>query len=391
MSNRILLVDDEETIRYALKETLISEGYSVDVAKDGFRALERIKLTPYDLLITDIRMHGMDGLRLIREMKKNNLNLKVIIITAYGSLETVKEATRLGVGEFISKPFKIQEIKDIITRILCGSSSEGEEGNIKQSQVVKNKGLADNLLSPAGLSYHFTGPASQPKSTVVFDFVAINSNKASFIFGNINSQDGNHREWWENKQIEIMIKTLFRSKMRNTPKKIISDINNFLYENVRPGVKGSMLCAHIDRRKKIINYVNYGDNLVCSVFMPNGQVDMMKPFPCLLGALLGAFPKIETVERSIPYSSENKLVLSVSNTISEILEKGAIIQQRIEDILHTVKKLQKKQSKGVDLYSKYAIRKDINFDDETVLLMNLDWDYVSRLKQSKKCGFYNEN
>ena len=66
MNNRILLVDDEETIRYVLKEALVSEGYKVDVAWDAFQAMERFKMAPYDLIITDIKMRGMDGIQLIR-------------------------------------------------------------------------------------------------------------------------------------------------------------------------------------------------------------------------------------------------------------------------------------------------------------------------------------
>ena len=118
------MVDDEETLRCVLKESLAGEGYNVDVANDGFQALERFKMVPYDLLITDLRMHGMDGLQLIREVKKDNLQINVIIITAYGSGETIKEAMSLGVIELINKPFKLQEIKDGITRILCGLTKD---------------------------------------------------------------------------------------------------------------------------------------------------------------------------------------------------------------------------------------------------------------------------
>ncbi len=122
MNNRILLVDDEETIRFVLRETLISEGYNVDIAEDAFQALEHFKLASYDLIITDIKMKGMNGIQLIREIKRSDLDLKIIIITAYGSLETVKEAAKLGVVEMISKPFKIQEIKDAIVRMLKENS-----------------------------------------------------------------------------------------------------------------------------------------------------------------------------------------------------------------------------------------------------------------------------
>lgn len=382
MTNRILLVDDEETLRFVLRETLISEGYSVDVANDGFQALERVKLKPYDLLITDIKMHGMDGLQLIREIKRNGSHLKIIIITAYGSLEMVKEAARLGVIEFVSKPFKIQEIKDVITRNLCDDNTSSEnDSSVKQFQVKNSEQLADNLLVPAGLQYYFAGPASQPKSTVVFDFVAINDNRAALIFGNVDGQNEKHREWWENKQIGVMIKTLFRSKVRNTPKKIVDDINTFLHKNIQPHIDMSILCALIDKRKRIIRYVNYGKSLVCSIFDQDGQMEILESFPYLLGI----YPEIEISERSIPYSHGSKLVLSSSNTISKIMEKGALIKQMVENILQSVKSSRKKESKEIDLCSSRTGEKEINFDDETVLLIDLDWNHTTFSTQDEKC------
>ena len=87
MNNRILLVDDEETIRYVLRETLISEGYNVDIAEDAFQALEHFKQASYDLIITDIKMKGMNGIQLIREIKRNDLDLKIIIKSYEASLK----------------------------------------------------------------------------------------------------------------------------------------------------------------------------------------------------------------------------------------------------------------------------------------------------------------
>jgi len=382
MTNRILLVDDEETLRFVLRESLISEGYSVDVANDGFQALERVKDKSYDLLITDIKMHGMDGLQLIREIKRNGSHLKIIIITAYGSLEMVKEAARLGVIEFVSKPFKIQEIKDVITRNLCDDNTSSEnDSSVKQFQIKNSEQLADNLLVPAGLQYYFAGPASQPKSTVVFDFVAINDNRAALIFGNVDGQNEKHREWWENKQIGVMIKTLFRSKVRNTPKKIVDDINTFLHKNIQPHIDMSILCALIDKRKRIIRYVNYGKSLVCSIFDQDGQMEIMESFPYLLGI----YPEIEISERSIPYSHGSKLVFSSSNTISKIMEKGELIKQMVENILQSVKSSRKKESKEIDLCSLRTGEKEINFDDETILLIDLDWNHTTFSTQDEKC------
>ncbi len=337
MNNRILLVDDEETIRYVLRETLIGEGYDVDIAQDAFQAMECFKVTPYDLIITDIKMHGMDGLQLIREIKKGGSHLNIIIITAYGSLETVKEAAKLGVIEMISKPFKIQEIKDAIVRTFNENQisedivDKGDEKLYPKDNEHLTK--VDNLLKPGGLSYYFDGPACQPKSTVVFDSFAVGNNKSMLIFGNINGQSEHHGEWWENWQIGIMIKTLFRSKTGRTPENVIDSINKFLYRNIHPHISVSMLCVLIDKRKKVIQYVNNGDNLVCSMIAPNGEVEMMEGnlYP------LGISSEIDIVEGTMPYSYKNRLMLSRSNSMSKIVEEGTVIKRKVENALQNIK------------------------------------------------------
>jgi CheY-like chemotaxis protein len=372
LNNRILLVDDEETIRFVLRETLISEGYNVDIAADAFQALEHFKLASYDLIITDIKMKGMNGIQLIREIKRSDLELKIIIITAYGSLETVKEAAKLGVVEMISKPFKIQEIKDAIVRMLKENSisKNTEIGRACLLRKSENGQLSksDSLLEPDGLSYYFDGPACQPKSTVVFDSYAISGNRSTLIFGNINGQSEHHGEWWENWQIGIMIKTLFRSKTGRTPKNVIDSINKFLYRNIHPHISVSMLCVLIDKRKKVIQYVNNGDNLVCSMIAPNGEVEMMEGnlYP------LGISSEIDIIEGTMPYSYKNRLMLSRSNSMSKIVEEGTVIKKKVENALQNIKNLQKKKSAEDDINTSLLNDQDVSFDDETVLLISLE-------------------
>ncbi len=372
MNNRILLVDDEETIRFVLRETLISEGYNVDIAADAFQALEHFKLASYDLIITDIKMKGMNGIQLIREIKRSDLDLKIIIITAYGSLETVKEAAKLGVVEMISKPFKIQEIKDAIVRMLKenGISKDTERGGACLLRKSENGQLlkSDSLLEPDGLSYYFDGPACQPKSTVVFDSYAISSNRSTLIFGNINGQSEHHGEWWENWQIGIMIKTLFRSKTGKTPKNVIDSINKFLCRNIHPHISVSMLCVLIDKRKKVVQYVNNGHNLVCSMIAPNGEVEMMEGnlYP------LGISSEIDIIEDTMPYSYENRLMLSRSNSMSKIVEEGTVIKRKVENALQNIKNSQKKKTEEADINTSLSNDQDVSFDDETVLLISLE-------------------
>src|SRR5437764_9910769 len=95
---RILVVDDESSIRDLLAKTLALAEYDVDVAPDGRSALDRMRMYPYDLLIADLKMPGMDGLTVIREAKRYKADLPVIIITGFSSETSAIEAANLGVA-----------------------------------------------------------------------------------------------------------------------------------------------------------------------------------------------------------------------------------------------------------------------------------------------------
>ncbi len=387
MNNRILLVDDEETIRYVLREALIGEGYDVDIAHSAFQAIECFKLAPYDLIITDIKMHGMDGLQLIREVRKGDSLLNIIIITAYGSLETVKEAAKLGVIEMISKPFKIQEIKDAIVRTFK-ENEISEDKEVQKQYSIDSKRLtkADNLLKPGGLSYYFDGPAYQPKSTIVFDSFAIDESRSMLIFGNINSQSEHHREWWENCQIGLMIKTLFRLEVEDSPSKKLNSINKFLYKNIIPHINVSMLCVLIDKSRKVIKYVNNGNNLVCSMIVPNGVTEILDGNHCPLGFS----PEIELIESTLTYSYENRLMLSRSNSMSKIVEGGAMIEQKIDSALNGIKGSDMNRAIEFNLNTPFINDRDVSFDDETVLLISFDEGITENVIDSEKLKINNK-
>jgi len=107
---RILIVDDEETIRELLLKTLALAEYEVDVAPDGRTAVDRMRLIPYDLLITDLRMPGVDGLTVIREARRLNSDIPVIIVTGYSSEASAIEAINLGVQGYLTKPFRVPRV-----------------------------------------------------------------------------------------------------------------------------------------------------------------------------------------------------------------------------------------------------------------------------------------
>jgi excisionase family DNA binding protein len=107
---RVLVVDDEASIRDLLSKTLALAEYDVDVAPDGRSALERMRMYPYDLLIADLKMPGMDGLTLIRQAKRIKADLPVIIITGFSTESSAIEAVNLGVAGYLTKPFRVPQV-----------------------------------------------------------------------------------------------------------------------------------------------------------------------------------------------------------------------------------------------------------------------------------------
>jgi excisionase family DNA binding protein len=107
---RVLVVDDEASIRDLLEKTLTMADYVVDTAPDGRSAIERMRMYPYDLLITDLRMPGMDGLSVVREARRFKSDLPVIIVTGFSSEASAIEALNLGVASYLTKPFRVPQV-----------------------------------------------------------------------------------------------------------------------------------------------------------------------------------------------------------------------------------------------------------------------------------------
>jgi excisionase family DNA binding protein len=110
--HRVLVVDDEASIRDLLAKTLALAQYEVDTAPDGSVALDRLREGhgQYNLMIADLRMPGMDGLTLIREVKQLTPNLPIIIITGFSTESSAIEAVNLGVAGYLTKPFRVPQV-----------------------------------------------------------------------------------------------------------------------------------------------------------------------------------------------------------------------------------------------------------------------------------------
>ena len=119
---RILLVDDEENARIGLSRLLSNEGFLVDSVSNGFEALSYLRQQEVNLIISDINMPEMNGISFLKELNKSFPQSNVIMITAYGGVESYIEAMNLGAFEYINKPVKIDELKSILKKIFKETS-----------------------------------------------------------------------------------------------------------------------------------------------------------------------------------------------------------------------------------------------------------------------------
>ena len=132
MKPRILVVDDEESIREFLDIMLKKEGYEVSLAEDGQQALGVLKNRSFDMVISDLQMPNLNGVELLKEVKTQFPDILFMLITAFGTTESAVEAMKLGAYDYITKPFKIDEVRLNIKNALRAQNLEVENRTLKK-------------------------------------------------------------------------------------------------------------------------------------------------------------------------------------------------------------------------------------------------------------------
>ncbi|WP_022660227.1 response regulator [Paucidesulfovibrio longus] len=112
----ILILDDEPIVSKRLQPALEKKGYEVESYFRSADALERVRQRNFDIVITDLKMEGVDGMQFLTEVKERSPRTEVIVITGFATMETAKESLRKGVFDFLAKPFKLGEIQEVIQK-----------------------------------------------------------------------------------------------------------------------------------------------------------------------------------------------------------------------------------------------------------------------------------
>ena len=168
MSASILVVDDEPVVREALRRLLSLDGYDVVVAVSGDEALSCIPRQGFDVIVSDIRMPGLNGLQLLERLRAANPRVGVILVTAYADVDTAVEALRLGANDFLLKPFEMDDLRRSVERVLrlCQEADPG-----RTPRAVAARPAAQTLVgeSPQMIAVraHIARCATMPSNVLI--------------------------------------------------------------------------------------------------------------------------------------------------------------------------------------------------------------------------------
>lgn len=193
---KILVIDDEKAIRFAMRETLENENCAVEEAKDGEEGWNLLQKNEYDLVLCDIKMPRMDGIELLTKVQQAEKNIQFIVMTAHGTIETAVEALKKGAFDFIEKPFDLNRLL-ISVRNALDKSNLVAETKVLRKKVAKRYEMIGNSapmlhikqmiekVAPTDARVLITGPSGSGKELVA-QAIHAGSNRANLPLIEVN-------------------------------------------------------------------------------------------------------------------------------------------------------------------------------------------------------------
>lgn len=170
MSNaiRVMIIDDEPLMRITIQDALLAEGYHVAAAETGEKGITLLKETPVDILITDLKLPDANGIQVLKEAKTNYPETQVILITAYGSIDSAVTAMKEGASDYLTKPFSMDELFLVIRRLL--RMKQLEEENVRLRKRIEERFGMEGLIGKSSEMqkiYDLIETVSQTDATVL--------------------------------------------------------------------------------------------------------------------------------------------------------------------------------------------------------------------------------
>jgi len=160
-TNKILIVDDEKNIRMTISQALTDMDVETDSAVNGEEALSKLKDTEFGLVLLDLRMPGMDGMEVLEKLREDRPDIRVVIITAHGTIDCAVDAMKLGAVDFIQKPFTPKEIRYLVSKIIKRETLDKEKSQDYESCLELAKRCVADI--------HFEAAAEHMRKAVSID------------------------------------------------------------------------------------------------------------------------------------------------------------------------------------------------------------------------------
>lgn len=251
---KMLIVDDEKTLVWAMRECFEEQGMDVVTANCGKQAIEQIEQNDFDVVISDLKMPDSTGIDVARSAMAKNPDTVFIILTAYGSFETAVEGIKLGISDYLSKPFKINSLTQAVNSALekrkiyfaSGAAPATQEGNI--AFMTK--------FAPDGPSQIWADIAEGDEQGNFFSIVKTDESKYALFFGRIENTTTQPAS-----NIAALANGYLSCALENTDRglsHILADFREFMASYADEGSKLHIFCTQIDLEKEQMHYCNCG-------------------------------------------------------------------------------------------------------------------------------------
>ncbi|MBN1221553.1 MAG: response regulator [Anaerolineae bacterium] len=200
----IMIVDDEKNIRLTMSQALASLGYEISTAVNGEDALKQLAEKEFRLILLDLKMPGMNGLDVLRQVVEQRPDIRVIIVSAHGTVENAVEATKLGAVDFIQKPFAPKEIRQLVQEVLDRDKLEAEQTHNYDTHLALTKRCI-NLR-------HFEAAMEHAKQSIGFDPARP---EAFNLLGVLYEIQGDREEGMKNYRVALDLDPSYQPAWRN--------------------------------------------------------------------------------------------------------------------------------------------------------------------------------
>lgn len=200
----VLIVDDEKNIRLTLSQALETLPLEIDAAVNGEEALDKLKSRPARVVLLDLKMPGMDGMEVLRRIRKSGSPAKVIIITAHGTIDSAVEAMKLGAVDFIQKPFAPKEIRALVTKVLDREALAADEAGGYEKLIE----LAKRSIG----RQEFQEAARRVRQAIAADAT---KPEAFNLLGVLTEMDGNRLEAQKNYRAALALDPTYKPAQEN--------------------------------------------------------------------------------------------------------------------------------------------------------------------------------